>query len=308
VIIPQGTPEPDVGRASGLVGSEGSRLVNHGIFASNNANSVVLKALKEHVEICGDMPIVGVRKYRRDWVVQKKAGFEIKTKGAKRGEITAFSAESRYRLLHLAKNCNTDFKSMITLTYPATFPGDGMQVKFHLKMFKQWLSRECEGVRALWFLEFQKRGAPHFHMLVDIDLSDQGTLTLKKRTGVRRGEKSDCYETCQICEARASEAWYRIVGSTDEKHLRAGVCWECLEDEDAALKYAAKHAAKCKQKLVPEKFLNVGRFWGKLGDIKLIGGELERVTADEILGRFGGAAISRHGRVKKYLWDAAITD
>jgi ribosomal protein L18 len=307
MIITQGASEPDAGRVSGLVGSEVSRLVNHGIFAENSANRAVLRALKEHVEICGDMPVVGVRKYRRDWVVQKKAGFEIKAKGAKRGEITAFSAESRYRLLHLAKNCNADFKSMITLTYPALFPGDGHSVKRHLKNFKDWLSRECEDVKALWFLEFQKRGAPHFHMLVDIDLSYQGVLALKKRTGVRRGEKSNCYETCQICEDRASEAWYRIVGSTDEKHLRAGVCWERLEDEDAALKYAAKHAAKCKQKLVPEKFLNVGRFWGKLGDIKLIGGELEHVTVDEILGRFGGSAISRHGRVKKYLWDAWLT-
>jgi hypothetical protein len=137
-------------------------------------------------------------------------------------------------------------------------------------------------------------------------LSDQGALTLKKRSGVRRGEKSDCYETCQVCEDRASRRWFEIVGSHDEKHLRAGVCWERLEDEDAALKYAAKHAAKCKQKLVPEKFLNVGRFWGKLGDIRLIGGELEKMTTEEILERFGGGVISRHGRVKKYVWDASI--
>lgn len=260
--------------------------------------------LLEHSKLAGDHPVTHVQRFRRDWVLKKEAP-SVRAKGGKRGEITEFSAESRMRLLHLAKNCNIDFCSMLTITYPADFPRDGAQVKRDLKYFKKWLCREIDGIKGLWFLEFQKRGAPHFHFLLDVDLGEQGPLILKRRGGVRRGESSDSYETCDLVEKRAALAWYRTVKSGDEKHLKAGVCWEKLESEDAALRYAAMHAGKPKQKSVPKEYRNVGRFWGKIGDVHLVGGELEEITAEEIFARFGVDALSSRGRIKKYLWDAS---
>jgi hypothetical protein len=70
-------------------------------------------------------------------------------------------------------------------------------------------------------------------------------------------------------ERDLSAAWYRIVGSGDEKHLRAGICWKAIEHTEGALRYASKHAAKPHQKQVPWQDQNVGRFWGRIGKVTI---------------------------------------
>ena len=76
------------------------------------------------------------------------------------------------------------------------------EVKKHLNAFLMWLRRR--GYVYFWCLEFQQRGAPHFH------------LFLGKRTGQAAGD---------IVRLRREIAlsWYRIVASGDPRHLRAGV-------------------------------------------------------------------------------------
>lgn len=310
-----GRPKPAAapgGLPPGVAAAKGpSRLVNLSISQHSARSSPAISAtgaevLAEHVKLQGDLPVTKIKVFRRDVVVCRETGsVPRKFTGRKRGDITEFSFESRMRLLHFAKNCNADFHSMLTATYPRKFPADGRLVKKHLNTFTVWLRREVDGIRGIWFLEFQKRGAPHFHFLLDVNLEDQGKVIKKRRSGINRGEKSALYRTCQLCEDRASAAWYRIVKSGDERHLRAGVCWEQLEESDAALRYAAMHAGKPKQKEVPEEFQNVGRFWGKIGPVWVENaGEMEMST-DELFYIFGPEAMSRSGRVKKFLWDAS---
>lgn len=272
----------------------------------------VVRGLVNHCISHRDMRVRGVIRLRRDTIVLKQfAGDDDLLRSQKRGMINQFSHQSRYRLLTMAKNCNVNFCSMLTITYPANFPRDGRLVKRDLDCFKKWLRREVEGIAGLWFLEFQKRGAPHFHFLLSLDLADQGEVIVKRRSR-RHGHALDNYQTCKVVEERAAAAWYRIVNSGDPKHLRAGVSWEILEDSDAAAKYAAKHAAKPNQKHVPDEYVSVGRFWGKLGDVYLIDrdgnrldhGALETMTTEDIFRIFGADAMSNNGRVKKYLWDA----
>lgn len=270
--------------------------------------AAVVAGLVNHAIFHRDQPVRGIRRYRRDVVVEKfprydEAG-EVVHGGGDRGEIRTFSQRSRLRLLFIVKNCNANFKSMLTVTYPAEFPRDGRQVKRDLDVLKKWLQRRVHGILGIWFLEFQKRGAPHFHFLLDADLRSYGETVLRRRSGKLRGHSKDTYETQAECEADVAAAWYRIVGSGDEKHLRAGVSWEVLESEEAAMKYAAQHAAKPHQKVVPAEYLGVGRFWGKLGKIQLVGGdELEPLGTDDVFAKFGPVAMSSSGRVKKYLYD-----
>jgi len=273
--------------------------------------AAVVAGLVNHCIFHHDQPVRGVRRYRRDVVIEKFPKLdemgELLAVGGRRGEIREFSFQSRMRLLFIVKNCNADFRSMLTITYPSDFPRDGRQVKRDLDVFKKWIQRRIPGVLGIWFLEFQRRGAPHFHFLLDADLRSYGDTILKRRTGKLRGHSKDTYETEPRSEADVSAAWYRIVGSGDEKHLRAGVSWEVLESEEAAMKYAAQHAAKPHQKAVPLEYLNVGRFWGKLGKIQLVGGdELEHMSTEQIFEQFGYAALSSKGRVKKYLYDASL--
>jgi len=128
---------------------------------------------------------------------------------------------------------------LLTLTYPGEFPTDGRLVKSHWANMRRWLAHR--GVAGAWFMEFQERGAPHYHVFL----------------------------TGEVPKEEVAAAWYRIVGSGDERHLRAGTRIEALRELHAAGAYAAKYLKKQEQKEVPECFQNVGRFWGLFGGLSV---------------------------------------
>jgi len=89
-----------------------------------------------------------------------------------RGKVTEFSAKSRKRMLEkMARLCRQQihqsrFKPLfVTLTYPSTYP-TAKRAKEHLRAFLKRLKRAYGRVGAIWRLEFQERGAPHFHLLL----------------------------------------------------------------------------------------------------------------------------------------------
>jgi len=139
---------------------------------------------------------------------------------------------------------------MLTLTYPSSYPCNGAESKRHLKRMLDEIKREylrhcCrngivdDGTFSLfWFLEFQNRGAPHYHIF---GTWFPGKLWLSSR-------------------------WYEICGTDDDRHFRAGTRIEILRRGRAGtVSYASKYAAKLAQKSVPEGYENVGRFWGIRG-------------------------------------------
>ena len=176
-------------------------------------------------------------------VVIRRAKQKPKRKPAKREEIVTFSEAARKRLAFIASNSECEFLTMITLTYPREWTRDGRQVKRHLQAFIKRLKRKFEGFQFeyLWFLEFQKRGAPHIHFLVDIDSG-------------------------KIQKDWMSLAWYEIVNSGSHDHYRAGTRVEALRKPGAW--YAVKYARKATQKIVPKDYRNVGRFYGYSPGVK----------------------------------------
>jgi hypothetical protein len=123
----------------------------------------------------------------------------------------------------------------------------------HLKALRKRMTRflEKSGVEpdswgALWFFEFQTRGAPHIHILPwgvsDADL--------------------------ELFKPYLSRSWADIVAHPDpyeyEKHLSAGTGVEKYREEHFG--YALKYAAKMEQKTVPDGWASVGRFWGVWSD------------------------------------------
>ena len=274
------------------------------------APPAVVCMLVNHTISCRDMPVSSVMVYRRDVATSKalppgvipsrygRAGADHEG-----GEITEFSERSRYRLLHVVKNCDVDFYSMITLTYPAEFPTNGRDVKRNFNAFRKRLLRRFHGIRGVWFLEFQKRGAPHFHILVSLKMNEHGAIFERSRIWRKKGPKS--YKTVVALEEMISAWWFTIVGSEDEKHLVAGCSWEVIENSDGALRYAAAHASKPHQKIVPKEFVEVGRFWGVIGSVRVPVVKTFRADTAEVLARISHHAISNKGRIKKYLWDSA---
>ena len=150
-----------------------------------------------------------------------------------KGHIDRLTQRSRNRLKFIASNTSIDFDFITTLTYPRKFPSDGKLVKKHLDLIKKYMVAKGMG-QHLWFLEFQKRGAPHVHIL------HEGA----------------------VCKEWLSKTWYRVVGSGDERHLRAGTNSQKVRKYRGGNRYAVKYSSKTYQKDVPEDYQNVGRFWG----------------------------------------------
>lgn len=192
------------------------------------------------------LPVTAIIQFKRDVVVirghpktRPKNRYQ-KERDTSRGTIKKLSRRSRQRLAFVGWNTEVTFESMITLTYPAEYPSDGKRVKQHLRAFLEWMRRRWDNPSYLWFLEFQKRGAPHVHILMS--------------ARVVRADYKD-----------VAAAWYRIVDSKDERHLRAGTRTEVLEYHDA--RYATAYASKLEQKRVPADYQNVGRWWGHSRDV-----------------------------------------
>jgi len=165
--------------------------------------------------------------------------------GCTRDKVSAFSDGSRGRMRRYLRECVSDYRYMHTLTYPGFYPSNGAQVKEHLRQYCQQLKRyrariggDSERFSAFWFLEFQSRGAPHFHL----------------------------FTTDEFPLKWVASTWYFIVKSEDSRHLQAGTRVESIRSgKKGIMSYAAKYAEKQDQKLVPDEYLNVGRFWGVYG-------------------------------------------
>lgn len=206
--------------------------------------------------------VTSIEIYKQD-VVVKRDGTPSRKDPPPRGEILQWSKKSRQRLAFVATNTDVTFRTMITLTYPLEYPSNGQTVKKHLNAFLMWLKRETNGISYLWFLEFQKRGAPHFHILIDYPMP---------RTQLEQ----------KALRFRVSATWYRLVGSGDEKHLAAGCRTERIRTENGARNYCVKYTFKMSQKTVPADYRNVGRLWGCSRDVVPVCRQEVQCTEDDV--------------------------
>lgn len=176
--------------------------------------------------------------------------------GGVRSEIKMITRKSLARLLFVAREGNGQWRSMITLTYPAMFPDNGTKVKADLNRFLAWYRRKHAGMY-LWWLEFQRRGAPHIHMLSEVgEVSEVERHYFSKAwvRAIKLGGVNNYWGLGKVeADMLAQETYY--------VHSRR-VAWEDVRTEDGAVRYVTKYALKTYQKRVPEEFRDVGRFWG----------------------------------------------
>jgi hypothetical protein len=158
------------------------------------------------------------------------------------GDITGFSRKSRLRLLKKVNRVDHENKSdpyFVTLTYPEKYPVKREEYKSDLETFLKRLKRAAGDLEYLWRLEAQKRGAPHYHLLLyierDINLS--------------------------LFQEWVSENWYEVAQRNwdlkDEKHLEAGTNCKKIEDFRQVSYYVSKYMAKEDD----EKLKDQGRYW-----------------------------------------------
>jgi len=203
--------------------------------------------------------VTGVELYKQDAVVLRR-DFSRPGVDWERADVKQFSWSSRKRLAFTAANTDTVFTAMMTLTYPRVFPNDGKDVKRNLNHFLVLLRKRNPDVLYLWFLEFQKRGAPHIHIVI---------------RGVRVNHDAQQW---------LSQTWYRLCNTNDPKHLAAGTRLERIRSPNGARNYCVKYAYKMKQKNVPTAYRNVGRFWGCSRSVKPTCRSRHDCTEDDLVG------------------------
>lgn len=94
-------------------------------------------------------------------------GHQPNTHKHKRSTITDFSAQSRGRLFELFNSLKLNRRAtFVTLTYP-TSAVNQIDAKRHLRAFLKRLERMYRGrtITGIWRMEFQERGAIHFHII-----------------------------------------------------------------------------------------------------------------------------------------------
>lgn len=166
---------------------------------------------------------------------------DVRNRGGKRSEVKGFSRASRYRLfkkiasLHQEKAQRWGCPIFVCLTYPNEYPTNFEVYKRDLDVFAKRFCRAYPSGFFIWRLEFQERGAPHYHCLV--------------------------FNVAKISKSWLSKSWYEIVGSGDEKHFRAGTRVERVRSWRGVWSYVSKYLGKIPsgQESIPE---NTGRFWG----------------------------------------------
>ncbi len=190
------------------------------------------------------------RSCRRDAGGQGVTTSEGDEPPAIRGRVCGFSKASRRRLLRRFAKLDRDARPvMITLTYPAAWDPDWRGWKKHLDNWFRRFFRFFPHAAAIWKLEYQKRGAPHFHLLV-------------------------WNVPCSVAvKAWVSKSWFDVVGSGDDKHLRAGTRVELVRSWRVASAYCAKYLGK----LDAERRLD-GRIWGIRNPGNLPHGDCQSVT------------------------------
>jgi hypothetical protein len=195
--------------------------------------------------------------YNQDVIVSTK--FIDPKKGkirGSRGAIKALSPDARKRFkLHLRNIKEGSLRLFVTLTYGADYPTDGKIVKKHLKSMRDWMAKQ--GVsKGVWFLEFQKRGAPHFHFFIE---ANHSLTSLKVATAWARRIKN---------YLPTKESRRKLIAVHQGQVKNGRPCVEPVKKPHALSYYGTKYATKSHQKEVPDEYQNVGRFWGYWGDAK----------------------------------------
>jgi hypothetical protein len=157
-----------------------------------------------------------------------------------RGEITEFSRQSRKRLMQLfasvAESAVRESAVFIGLTYHRDWPATPAGCRAQLRAFLKSLRRQYPNTAVIWRLEFQRRGAPHYHLLV--------------------------VGTPFVDSELVTTWWGDIAHGESEYHGRMATNTQQIKTWYHACAYVSKEIAKVSQSKWGEKN---GRYWGVEG-------------------------------------------
>lgn len=181
-----------------------------------------------------------------------------------------------------------------TLTYPSEFPTcheAKQDVRRFLQNVHRWHTNNDKHCFIIWRMEKQKRGAPHFHLLIwsDWEKPLKGSKALRqvrwrdaignfkdgawywnydKAVNTTDWEQWLCWLSC---------SWWMTTNTNNLAHLRCGVDLRGIENPRQVTTYVSKYVAKVEEggeggEEVTAKDVT-GRIWGKVGSADWVGFE-----------------------------------
>lgn len=230
-MISLGGSPGDPGAALAVAGSPESSL---GLCAITGQTNSIPDHLAEWTLELYPHGIGGVRDKSSDAVIRGKRDPVL------RGKIQTFSDRSRIRLLRKIQQVSRlDSPLFVTLTYADWDDSDSRGWKVNLQRFLRGLRIRFLDACGFWRLEFQSRGAPHFHLALWFD--DPPALP--------------------DFEAWASERWIETIGDRRFKTQKHACKVEFARSARNVMLYLAGHAVKKGQ---VREGLEAGRYWGIL--------------------------------------------
>lgn len=197
---------------------------------------------------------LGIKTHKRSWdfVVyencvefhpRKKTQTQKHKNTKPRGNISKFSKKSRFNLFRtLAKVQGISDRPVwfITLTYHESWTAGNRQAQTDFHNFLSSLRRHDPDVSYIWRIELQKRGVPHFHMIVLPSITDNriNVSDLKKHI---------------------HQSWHRIAEPNSRSHRVHGIKIDEIFDYRHACAYLSKYIAKVDD--TAAEFVE-GRHWG----------------------------------------------
>jgi|GEM_PF-6447575 len=174
----------------------------------------------------------------------QKRKFPSKFKlSSKRGLITEFSNRSRFRLfvtMAKVKHINSEPPIFVTLTYHHNYNNFENTHRSDLHNFLVQMRNLFPNLQYIWRLEYQKRGAPHFHFIF-FPQSMNRVFNLSKFI------------------QSVTLLWHNISEPDSKAHLKYGVKIDRIDSYSKACAYISKYLAKvddCVTKSIS------GRQWG----------------------------------------------
>jgi len=167
--------------------------------------------------------------------------------GPRRGRISEWSDPSRRNFRKFMGGLQLgalDGGMMVGITYPDEFPDpESHEVyKGHLRTFEARFLRRYPNGSFVWKLEFQERGAAHFHCVF---------------FGLGAGDAA-----LAAWRDWSKKAWWEVVGSGCRHHRVRGVSSDWIKTRGGAVGYLTKYLAK-EDQTRPGDF--TGRYWGAKG-------------------------------------------
>ena len=202
----------------------------------------------------------------------------LKRKVYERGLVTEFSKSSQRRLARLLLNNAERFKYFFTLTYGRNNRNCKIS-KRHLDYFlTRFRKSNGKNVGYVWVLEFQVRGAVHFHIwFEDIKTEkfmDWQLIEVRKQIQLRFKDSVEDLNRFKYL----TYLWLLVTEQLgDLKTMKASTDLKAIYSKGFTCSYGTKYLSKKEQKVYPGNVDEetgeicepwIGRYWGASGSVK----------------------------------------